>query len=262
MLQASSYDSRAPGDAWAKGNVPAPRQITKAGQLRKAHIHIREQSEAYEGLFREQQKQLEELRQEFSGMAQKVHTMEDDLAGSKAATKAVKATLEQQTRENQRLGASLQKLSAQDAWLRGALGVSHRQLANTQARLQVQGQLLELTSRRSELQRLLLSKKGEKSTLEAQIRTVRAALQTEENTTAGGVAVVGGVLFGLLTGGIGGLVLGAAAGGTVGKCAMENGKWACTAKQAAELSSLQEKLRLVDQAIAKLDQEIAQIKIT
>lgn len=257
---------RSEPDAWKNAGWTVPKSkggtdlvafrneiVQQFGELHKYIATLRKENQE---VTEEMQAEIAGLQKEKHVFADRLHEIEDELAGSKAANETMKATLRRKDQEIAGLQKTVQSQAHQTSVLRQELAVVKEEQRDQKSKVHIQQKLLQKTTRREALQQCLEQEREKKRGLEEELAQARAAIRTKQANIVMPSALVAGGLFAFVTGGIGGLVVGFAGGTLASKAATDSAKCPCMTDLHAELASVEERLRLVEEEIKRLENKL------
>lgn len=218
---------------------------------------LHDQSITYQQIATDWLLEIGGLRKDGRALAKKVHELEDELTGSKAAQQAMQAALQMRESENSRLLSGIKEVGAQHHQILAQLEISERENAQNKKSLEQQEALIAANARRVTTNDHLQKKMQERAGLEVELRKTNEAMQQERNRIGNPVTLGAGVLVGLLTGGLGGFLIGLVGGQVASSVVTESANCPCMTTYHAQLISAQKRLDLVNQEIDRLKNLLA-----
>jgi uncharacterized phage infection (PIP) family protein YhgE len=198
------------------------------------------------------------LRAEGTMLDTKVHRLEDELQGTLAAQKAMASTLQMRDSEISTLRSAIQEVSEQHHQVKAQLEILEREKAQIKKSMEEQEVLIVENAKRATTNELLQKKMQERSSLEAELRKTNEAMQQERSRIAKPVSLGAAVLVGLVTGGVGGFLMGLGGGQIASSVVTDSANCPCMTVYHAKLASIQKRLDLVKQEIDRLKKVLAE----
>jgi flagellar biosynthesis GTPase FlhF len=222
-------------------------------QLGELHRFIRTQAVEYKKVADGMQAEINGLQKEKGVFATRLHQVEGELAGARAANASMQATLQRKDAQIAQLSQTVQNQAAQTSQLSQQLAVLQQEQQDQRARDSTRQTLLNQTVQKSSTQDLLNTKRQEKQALEAELAQAQVALRAKQNNIVVPAGLIAGGLFAFVTGGLGGLLVGMTGGTLVSKAATDSANCPCMTEHFATVASIQARLGLIDQEIARLE---------
>lgn len=219
---------------------------------------LHSQGVSYQAIAEKWRLEIAGLREEGTRLDTRVHQLEDQLQGSVATQKAMEATLQMRESENNTLRSAIQAIREQHQQVMSQFEICEREKAQIKKSLEEQEALIVANAKRATTNELLQKKMQERSSLEAELRTTHAAMQQERSRIAKPVSLGAGLLVGLVTGGVGGFLIGLGGGQIASSVVTDSANCPCMTVYHAKIASAQKRLDLVKQEIERLKKVLAE----